>query len=157
MVVNTVSGSRKDFGEALAHTRWEHCCPELTVPHTQELQPNRARLCSPTGLEQEQDWPAGTWSSTCPASTVCKLTWKAFRLTHFTSHLPRAKSTHAARSAAQLMPRNAAPGIMLPCCWTPGVMASGDVHYLCVILTSAVLRRGRAMLCSSHCSNVCGL
>lgn len=35
MAVNTVSGVRNDFGEALAYTQWECCHPELAVPHTE--------------------------------------------------------------------------------------------------------------------------
>lgn len=51
---------RNDFGEALAYTGWECCCPELAAPHTEQLQPDRARHCSPTHQEQGQDCPAGT-------------------------------------------------------------------------------------------------
>lgn len=87
MDVNIVSGCEEWFWRGIglrsvgALLSW---APELAVLHTEQLQPNRARHCSPTGLEQRQGWPAGTWSSTHAAHTICKLTWKVFQLTHFT-------------------------------------------------------------------------
>lgn len=94
--------------------------------------------------------PAGTWSLTHLANAIYKLTRKAFELKHFTSHLPPAKSTHAASSAAQLRARNSAPGSNAPMLLNPWC---DDICWVSLYYPQKCRsrsRRGRAESCPAH-------